>query len=152
MLINEADGFMNRRTEVHQSNDAFHNQLQTAMLELLESFEGIVFATTNLFGNLDEAFHRRFLFKQEIEMPDRQTRIQIMEHSDCFRQLTDELKRKIAEISWSPAEFANFEKRFRLLEAADLTHRGDLDTFFFECNQTDYEKKPIGFGVTHQIK
>jgi hypothetical protein len=152
MLINEADGFMNRRTGIQQSNDAFHNQLQTAMLELLESFEGIVFATTNLFQNLDEAFHRRFLFKYEVEMPDRQTRSKILEHSACFQNLTEELKRHIAKMDWSPAEFANFEKKFSLLSAADLTHLYTLETLFFEGDGKDYEKKPIGFGFTNQIK
>ena len=46
------------------------NAIQNIILEELENFEGILFATTNLVSNLDPAFERRFLFKVEFQKPD----------------------------------------------------------------------------------
>lgn len=68
-LINEADGLMNKRVTINNSNDIFSNQVQTEFLERLENFKGILIATTNLYKQFDEAFYRRFLFKREIQKP-----------------------------------------------------------------------------------
>ena len=43
--------------------------MQNILLQELEDFEGILIATTNLQGNLDKAFDRRFLYKLKFPVP-----------------------------------------------------------------------------------
>ena len=71
LLFNEADAIISKRKESNTSNvSQTENAIQNIILEELESFEGIFFATTNLAKNLDSAFERRFLFKIEFQKPD----------------------------------------------------------------------------------
>lgn len=51
--------------------------MQNILLEELEKFEGIFFATTNLVDNMDSAFERRFLYKVEFEKPSSSTKTKI---------------------------------------------------------------------------
>ena len=72
LFINEADGMFSKRMENNgkaSSTDQTLNTIQNIILQELENFEGILFATTNLTGNLDSAFERRFLFKVEFKNP-----------------------------------------------------------------------------------
>ncbi|NCA22010.1 MAG: AAA family ATPase, partial [Crocinitomicaceae bacterium] len=71
LLFNEADAIISKRKEGNSSNiDQTENAIQNIILEELENFEGIFFATTNLVSNLDLAFERRFLFKVEFLKPE----------------------------------------------------------------------------------
>ena len=54
-----------------------HNQMQNIFLEQIERFEGILIATTNLLGNIDKAFSRRFNYKIEFKKPDRKQRLRL---------------------------------------------------------------------------
>ena len=70
LLLNEADQFLSSRIQgVGSSSDKMHNQMQNIFLEQIEKFEGILIATTNLLGNLDKAFSRRFNYKIEFKKP-----------------------------------------------------------------------------------
>jgi len=70
LLLNEADQFLSSRTEgAGSSADKMHNQMQNIFLEQIEQFEGILIATTNLLGNIDKAFSRRFNYKIEFKKP-----------------------------------------------------------------------------------
>ncbi len=70
LLFNEADAIFSKRKDVTTSNVAqTENAIQNIILEELERSEGIIMATTNLIGNLDEAFERRFLFKIRFDKP-----------------------------------------------------------------------------------
>ncbi len=120
LLINEADGLMSKRVEVSTSNDAFHNQVQTKMLEELDRFEGILVATTNLKHHLDSAFFRRFLFCQEISMPDTQTRSRILDDSIKLGSLPAAVKPLLQHLSWSPAQLRNIERKIRQFQFLDL--------------------------------
>lgn len=78
LLFNEADAIISRRMEsVDSSVKQTENAIQNILLEELEAFNGIFFATTNLVQNLDKAFDRRFLFKVCFTMPDADKRAQI---------------------------------------------------------------------------
>lgn len=78
LLFNEADGIFGKRlTSVRDSVDQMENTLQNIMLQNLETFDGILIATTNLTGNLDRAFERRFLYKIEFERPTAEVRRRI---------------------------------------------------------------------------
>jgi hypothetical protein len=91
LLFNEADSILNQRKEnTHSNTSGTENAIQNILLEELERFEGIMIATTNLAGNLDTAYERRFLFKIKFEVP------------------TTDVKSKIwmNKLSWIESEFA----------------------------------------------
>lgn len=75
LLFNEADAiFGNRFESVKSSVEKMDNAMQNIILEEMEKLNGILIATTNLTGNLDRAFDRRFLFKVEFSRPEADTR------------------------------------------------------------------------------
>jgi AAA+ superfamily predicted ATPase len=77
LLFNESDALISKRIEVTSSVDQMNNAMQNILLQELESFEGILFATSNLNVNLDKAFERRFLYKIQFKKPDIETRLHI---------------------------------------------------------------------------
>ena len=54
--------------------DKMENAMQNILLQELENFQGILIAPTNLQGNLDKAFERRFLYKLKFTVPSLETR------------------------------------------------------------------------------
>jgi len=78
LLLNEADQFLSSRSEGSGSSaDKMHNQMQNIFLEQIERFEGILIATTNLLGNIDKAFSRRFNYKIEFKKPGKKQRLRL---------------------------------------------------------------------------
>jgi SpoVK/Ycf46/Vps4 family AAA+-type ATPase len=78
LFFNEADAIINKRKDSTQTSiDNTENTIQNILLEELENFEGILFATTNLVSNMDFAFERRFLFKVEFKKPNIVTKTKI---------------------------------------------------------------------------
>jgi AAA+ superfamily predicted ATPase len=78
LLLNEADQFLSSRSEgTGSSADKMHNQMQNIFLEQIERFEGILIATTNLLGNIDKAFSRRFNYKIEFKKPGKKQRLRL---------------------------------------------------------------------------
>ena len=78
LLFNEADGVLGRRQENISSNTGqVENAIQNIILQELETLDGILIATSNLTGNLDAAFERRFLYKIRFETPVPQARAMI---------------------------------------------------------------------------
>ncbi len=70
LLFNEADAIIGKRKAAGSSSVAdTENAIQNILLEELENFNGILFATSNLVDNIDVAFERRFLFKIKFEKP-----------------------------------------------------------------------------------
>lgn len=92
LLFNEADAIISKRKENLTSNVAqTENAIQNILLEELENFEGILFATTNLVCNIDYAFDRRFLFKIEFQKPEVavkakiwKSKLPILSDADCM--------------------------------------------------------------------
>lgn len=71
LLFNEADAlFGNRIARPTQGSEIDENHIQSVLLDCIENQQGIVIATTNLAGNFDDAFERRFLFKIKFEKPN----------------------------------------------------------------------------------
>jgi AAA+ superfamily predicted ATPase len=88
LLFNEADAILSTRTSKSESNTSqTENAIQNILLEELENFEGIFIATTNLVGNLDKAFDRRFLYKLELSKPELKQRISIWKNKIDFLTL-----------------------------------------------------------------
>lgn len=70
LLFNEADAIIGKRKAAGSSSVAdTENAIQNILLEELENFNGILFATSNLVDNIDAAFERRFLFKIKFDKP-----------------------------------------------------------------------------------
>ena len=78
LFFNEADGILSRRQDSLQSTSSqTENAMQNIILEEMEKLDGIMIATTNLVGNLDGAFERRFLFKIKFDNPSVETKKKI---------------------------------------------------------------------------
>ena len=70
LLFNEADAVLCKRNEGAVTGvDKMENAMQNIILQEMENLDGIMIATTNLTGNLDAAFERRFLYKIEFPKP-----------------------------------------------------------------------------------
>lgn len=78
LLFNEADAILGIRVEnATRSVDKMENSIQNIILQEMETFEGIMIATTNLTSNLDKAFERRFLYKIRFDKPSVEARTEI---------------------------------------------------------------------------
>lgn len=75
LLLNEADQLLGTRGAGTSATDRMNNNMQNLFLEGLERFSGILVATTNRRDLLDDAFSRRFMYKLELQPPDRDVRI-----------------------------------------------------------------------------
>ena len=60
LFFDEADALFGKRTDVRSGNDRFQNQQVALLLQRIESFDGITILASNLKGNIDKAFARRF--------------------------------------------------------------------------------------------
>ena len=147
LLINEADGLMNKRVSVNTSNDAFANQTQTELLEQLEKFDGILIATTNLLGNIDAAFHRRFLFKTEIHAPDVTSRTNFLKNSTIYHLLNTEQIAMLNSISFTIADLKNMEQKIGLIQRIRLLSSKDLDALFISEGLIKNTSKAIGYAI-----
>ncbi|HUG25456.1 ATP-binding protein, partial [Piscinibacter sp.] len=61
------------------SNDRYANQEVSYLLQRVEDFPGTVILATNLKGNIDEAFARRFQSLVHFPMPDAEQRLRLWE-------------------------------------------------------------------------
>ena len=147
LLINEADGLMNKRVIVNTSNDAFANQAQTELLEQLEKFDGILIATTNLLGNIDTAFHRRFLFKTEIHAPDEMSRSNYLKSSAIYPLLNSSQIAMLNSISFTIADLKNMEQKIGLIQRIRLLSSKDLDALFISEGLIRSTSKAIGYAI-----
>jgi hypothetical protein len=77
LLFNEADAIFSKRRNINEERSGpaqTENAMQNIILEEIEKLSGILIATTNLTGNLDKAFERRFLYKIEFKKPGQSIR------------------------------------------------------------------------------
>ena len=81
LFFDEADALFGKRTQTSSSNDRHANQEVAYLLQRVEDFPGIVILATNLKGNIDEAFARRFQSMIHFPMPEYFQRKQIWESS-----------------------------------------------------------------------
>lgn len=69
LLFDEADSMFGKRTDVKESNDKFANAQTNYLLQRIESFDGIVFLTSNSRARFDPAFFRRLDAIVEFPVP-----------------------------------------------------------------------------------
>lgn len=77
LFFDEADALFGKRTQVQDAHDRYANQEVSYLLQRIEQFEGIVILASNLRGNLDEAFTRRFESMVYFPIPGPRERLQI---------------------------------------------------------------------------
>jgi hypothetical protein len=72
LFFNEADAIFSKRMPLGDQRSGpaqTENAIQNILLDEIEKLDGILIATTNLTGNFDKAFERRFLYKIEFPRP-----------------------------------------------------------------------------------
>jgi len=116
LLFNEADAILSKRHQNGHSNvDQTENAIQNILLEELEKFSGIMIATTNLEGNLDSAYERRFLFKIKFENPTNEIKSKIWKSK--LSGINDEFAQKLAnEFQFSGGEIDNIVRKITMQE------------------------------------
>lgn len=111
LLFNEADAIIGKRFDrVESSVDNMYNSMQNIILQEMENFEGILIATTNLEGNMDSAFERRFLYKVRFEKPTPEVRKKIWQ--SIIPEITDEVASALAkEHDFSGGQIENIARK-----------------------------------------
>lgn len=145
LLFNEADALIGKRTDVQRSVDQMNNSMQNILLEELENFDGIFFATTNLIDNLDDAFSRRFMYKVNFKKPDIETRKQIWKK--YMPDISDEMLMKIAVKELSGGQIENIAKKYHVETAIRDGKNSNLHDII--SNELDFKKanSAIGFNL-----
>lgn len=77
LFFDEADALFGKRSATQNSNDRHANQEIAYLLQRVEDFPGVVILASNLRGNIDEAFSRRFQSMIYFPMPDATQRLQL---------------------------------------------------------------------------
>ena len=77
LFFDEADALFGKRAAVQSSNDRHANQEVAYLLQRVEDFPGMVILASNLRGNIDEAFSRRFQSMVYFPMPDAEQRLRL---------------------------------------------------------------------------
>jgi SpoVK/Ycf46/Vps4 family AAA+-type ATPase len=77
LLFDEGDALFGKRGEIAKGSDRYANVEVAYLLQAIEAYDGIAIATTNLRGNIDEAFERRFDITIEFHAPDMTARTAI---------------------------------------------------------------------------
>lgn len=69
LFFDEADALFGKRTQVRDAHDRYANQEVSFLLQRIETFGGLIILASNLAGNVDEAFARRFEHLIHFPMP-----------------------------------------------------------------------------------
>lgn len=80
LFFDEADALFGKRSNTSDAKDRYANQEIAYLLQRIEDFPGVIILATNLKGNLDEAFSRRFQSMVYFPMPRPQQRMQLWQN------------------------------------------------------------------------
>jgi SpoVK/Ycf46/Vps4 family AAA+-type ATPase len=147
LFFNEADAIIGKRKNAGSSSVAdTENAIQNVLLEELENFDGILFATSNLVANLDSAFERRFLFKVKYENPS------IENASKIWRNKLPILSEKEAlqlasQFSYSGGEMENISRK-SIMDEIVFGTKPNFERILSFCENEKWNSKPknaIGF-------
>ena len=148
LLFNEADAVLCKRNEGAVTGvDKMENAMQNIILQEMENLDGIMIATTNLTGNLDAAFERRFLYKIEFPKPTAN------ESKHIWRALLPDLTEKDAldlasTYSFSGGQIENIARKHIIDSILCGEDELVLDTIREACRAEQFSKKTgnkIGF-------
>ena len=147
MFFNEADAIFNRRMEnAERTVDKSENAIQNIILQEMETLDGILIATTNLQGNLDSAFERRFLYKVLIDKP------RPMFQAEIWRNMIPELSPEAAHLladrfDFSGGQIENIARKSLVDELTTGKKPGYIELVELCQNEllVDNHHRPIGF-------
>lgn len=81
LLFDEADALLSHRvTDMSSSTDVSVNQTRSVLLNLLDTFEGVLVFTTNFISNYDSAFMRRIPYHIKFYPPGKEMLIKMLAH------------------------------------------------------------------------
>ncbi len=150
LLFNEADAIISKRKDSNAGNCAqTENAIQNIILEELENLKGIFIATTNLAGNMDGAFERRFLFKVKFENPSIESKACIWKDKLSW---LDESQAKIfaSDYDFSGGQIDNIVRKIAMNEVI-LGERPAMSEIHEMCKSEKIEAesagRKIGFGA-----
>lgn len=143
LLFNEADAIIGKRkVGGNASTSETENAIQNILLEELENFKGILFATSNLVMNLDTAFERRFLFKVKYAKPSLQNAAAIWKIK--LPNITKEQAMELAiNFPFSGGEIDNIVRKY-IMEHVLHGERPSFETIISFCNQEKWEASTVG--------
>ncbi|WP_019498217.1 AAA family ATPase [Pseudanabaena sp. PCC 6802] len=90
LFFDEADALFGKRTKVDDSHDRYANQEISFLLQRIEEFNGVTILASNLKGNIDDAFIRRFQSIVHFPMPKPSERQRIWEHAFSPKAVLEE--------------------------------------------------------------
>ncbi|TMT85339.1 ATP-binding protein [Haloterrigena sp. H1] len=77
LLFDEADAIFGDRADVADATDRYANVEVNYLLQRVETYDGVIFLTTNYAQNIDTAFTRRITHSIRFDEPDADTREEI---------------------------------------------------------------------------
>ncbi|HTF03752.1 MAG TPA: ATP-binding protein, partial [Bacteroidia bacterium] len=81
LFFDEADALFGSRTKVSSSHDRYANQEVSYLLQRIEDYNGIVILASNMKGNIDDAFMRRFSSVVHFPFPKPEERLQLWQRA-----------------------------------------------------------------------
>jgi hypothetical protein len=150
LFFNEADAIFSKRMALGDQRAGpaqTENAMQNILLDEIEKLDGILIATTNLTGNFDKAFERRFLYKIAFARPDPVVRAAIwkIHIPDLPETVCDALARKF---DFSGGQIDNIARK---AEINFVLHgvKPTLPLLEKYCNDEllEYEHRQIGFAL-----
>lgn len=150
LLFNEADAILGVRLEgATRAVDKMENSIQNIILQEMESLEGIMIATTNLTGNLDKAFERRFLYKIQFNRPTADARARIWQA--MLPSLTGNDAQTLASrFDLSGGEIENITRKYTVNAILSGQDDIDLQSIIEICRNeriSDSVRTKIGFRI-----
>lgn len=149
LLFNEADAIIGKRKNGAESSvDKMENSIQNIILQEMETLDGIMIATTNLEGNMDSAFERRFLYKIKFDKPDAAVRQKIWQQ--MIPELTDgDAKQLAASFDFSGGQIENIARKHNINMVLYGEQDNLLETLVGYCETEKLDSKreyrQIGF-------
>jgi len=132
LFFDEADALFGKRTSTTDAKDRYANQEIAYLLQRIEDFPGLVILATNLKGNIDEAFSRRFQSMIYFPMPRPHQRLLLWE--SAFPSQTtlspdidlDLLAEKYELAGGSIANVARYATLLAIQRPSHTIHKADL--------------------------
>jgi hypothetical protein len=99
LFFDEADALFGSRTRVSNSHDRYANQEVSYLLQRIEDYNGIVILASNMKGNIDDAFMRRFSSVVHFPFPKSEERLLLWKKAipDKLRLSADVDMKKLAD-------------------------------------------------------
>lgn len=146
LLFNEADAVIGKRKMAGSTSVSdTENAIQNILLEELENFDGILFATSNLVNNLDPAFERRFLFKIKFDAPSVENAAKIWK-SKLPMITTKEALELANQYKFSGGEMANIARKC-IMEEVVLGNKLSFEKIITFCNSEKWDKNTIAAKI-----